>query len=109
MNLSGYCGTDRASSLENMRSISVYCFILSHNGPAISWKSKKHSSVALSICAAEHMALSVAFQEVSYLRKCFNDIIQSEFEPVKIKNDNQGATTLVKNLVNPLSIGVSLI
>ena len=73
--------------------------MLSDNGPAISWKSKKQSSVALSTCKADYMALSVARQEVAYLTQFLKDVIQHEFVPVNITNNNQGAIVLVKNPV----------
>ena len=99
LNLSEYCDADSASSLENRQSILGYCFVLSDNGPAISWKSKKQSSVALSTCKADYMALSVARQEVAYLTQFLKDVIQHEFVPVNITNNNQGAIVLVKNPV----------
>lgn len=40
-----------------------YCVILNQNGPLISWKSKRRSTVALSTCEAEYMALATTVQE----------------------------------------------
>ena len=99
LNLFAFCDADWASTLDNRRSISGYCFMLSANGPAISWKSKKQKSVALSTCEAEYMALSATCQEVAYLCRLLKDIVKRDFEPVTIKNDNQGAIALCKNPV----------
>lgn len=54
-----YSNADWASDLEERRSTTGYCFSLTRDGPLISWKSKKQSTVALSTCEAEYMALAV--------------------------------------------------
>ena len=71
--------------------------MLPDNGPAISWKLKKQSSVALSTCKVEYITFSVAFQEVAYLTLFLKDDSQCEFVPVNIKSNNQGTIALVKN------------
>ena len=43
------------------------CFSLNRAGPLISWKSQKQSTVALSSCEAEYIALAAAVQEGMYL------------------------------------------
>lgn len=45
---------DLASPLDYGRSTPDYCFMLSQNGPVISWKSKKQSSVAFSTNETEY-------------------------------------------------------
>ena len=42
-------------------------FSLNRAGPLISWKSQKQSTVALSSCEAEYIALAAAVQEGMYL------------------------------------------
>ena len=79
--------------------ICIICIMLSKNGPVISWKSKKQNSVALSTCEAEYMSLSATCQEAAYLCQLLKDILKQTFEPVVIKNDNQGAIALCKNPV----------
>jgi len=62
-----FCDAKWASSLDVRWSISGYCISVSPEGPPVSWKSKKQTSVALSICEVEYMSLSFACQEVKYL------------------------------------------
>ena len=66
-----------------------YCFM----------KSNKQSSVALSTCKAEYMALSGACQEFAYLTQFMKDVVQCKYVPVKIKNNDQDAIAFIKNPV----------
>ncbi|CAB3992127.1 Hypothetical predicted protein, partial [Paramuricea clavata] len=59
LSMHGYCDADWGSS-EDRKSITGYVFKLSKDGPAISWKSRKQPTVALSTCEAEYMALAAA-------------------------------------------------
>ena len=66
LRLIGYSDSDWASSAEDRRSTSGYCYSLSESGPLISWKSRKQPVVALSTCEAEYIALAAAVQEMLY-------------------------------------------
>ena len=99
LRINAFCDADWASSLQDRHSISGYVISLSESGPPISWKSKKQSSVALSTCEAEYMALSITCQETVYLTRLLNELLPSKLQPAIIKNDNQGALALVKNPV----------
>ena len=57
----GYSDADWAGDLDDRKSTSGYIFHT--GGAAVSWKSKKQSSVALSTAEAEYMALASAAQE----------------------------------------------
>lgn len=99
LRLHAFCDADWASSLADRRSVTGYFVCLNENGPPVSWKSKKQASVALSTCEAEYMALSATCQEVTYLSRLTNEMILHEMDSAIIKNDNQGALSLVKNPV----------
>ena len=97
----GYSDADWASSTDDRRSTTGYCFSLTKTGPLISWKSRKQRTVALSSCEAEYMALSATVQESLYLIQLLKDIsCEYQFGPPVIFGDNQGAIALSKNPVN---------
>lgn len=101
LKLIGYSDADWASSEDDRRSTSGYCFSLNEKGPLISWKSRKQSTVALSSCEAEYIALAAAVQESLYLRQLLCDIgHKDQDEPVLIFEDNQGTIALAGNPVN---------
>ncbi|KAL9966545.1 hypothetical protein ACROYT_G024633 [Oculina patagonica] len=99
LTLIGYSDADWASSTDDRRSISGYCFSLNKAGPLISWKSRKQPTVALSSCEAEYIALAAAVQEGMYLIQIVNDVGEVN-DPVLIFEDNQGTIALSMNPVN---------
>ena len=68
-------------------------------GGAITWSSRKQSSVALSTVEAEYMALSVATQEAIWLRQLQEELGVTEPGPTLIYEDNQGAISMANNPV----------
>ncbi|PIK35794.1 hypothetical protein BSL78_27381 [Apostichopus japonicus] len=72
LRLLAYSDSDWASSVEDRRSTTGYCFSLTGDGPLVSWKSKKQPTVALSTCEAEYMALAATTQESLYLTQLLN-------------------------------------
>ena len=96
LGLIGYADADWANS-NDRKSMTGYCFMMSENGPAISWKTQKQTSTALSTCEAEYMALSAASQEAIYLIRIYENLTGKNCSPVKIFGDNQGSLALVKN------------
>ena len=99
LKLIGFCDSDYANG-NDRKSISGYCFRLSSNGPMIIWRSKKQTTVALSTCEAEYVALTAAVQEANFLQQLFSDMTFSQKLPVEIYCDNNAAISLAKNPVN---------
>ena len=102
--LNGFSDADWGTSLDR-RSTSGFYFSLCVNGPALSWKTKKQSTVALSSCESEYMALCATTQEAIYLSNLlhdFNSVVHksAERKSVIINVDNQGAIALAKNPVH---------
>ena len=97
LNLTGYSDADWAGDTEDRKSTSGYVFMMS--GSAVSWRSKKQSSVALSTAEAEYVALSCAAQEAMWLRQLFSNLLQDYklSEPTTIYEDNQSAICMAKN------------
>lgn len=100
LNLIGFSDADWASSVEDRRSTTGYCFSLTKQGPAISWKTKKQPTVALSTCEAEYIGLATATQESIYLTQLVNGMDNRIHSCAEIHGDNQGAIALCKNPVN---------
>ena len=96
----GYSDSDLASSKEDRKSTTGFCFTLNSEGPMISWKSKKQQTVALSSCEAEYMALTAATQEAIFLSNLAEEFGIVTDSPTRIFGDNQGSIALVKNPVN---------
>ena len=99
LRIHAFCDADWASSTDDRRSITGYHISLTEHGPPISWKSKKQTSVALSTCEAEYVSLSITCQETIYLARLVNELTEHDLQPTIIKNDNQGALSLIKNPV----------
>ena len=70
------------------------------SGAAISWLRKKQATVALSTLEAEYIALSLAAQEITWLRKLLSEFGVKFDGPTMLMEDNQGATAIAKNPVN---------
>ena len=93
----GYSDADWAGDVQDRRSTSGNVFLL--GGGAITWSSRKQSSVALSTVEAEYMALSVATQEAIWLRHLQEELGVTNTGPTLIYEDNQGAISMAKNPV----------
>lgn len=106
--LVGYSDADYAGDRDSRRSTSGFVFMLA--GGPITWASRKQTSVALSTCEAEYMAMSKASTEAMWLRKLLHEVdFSTPSTPpqtnlgIKIKPmlyaDNQGAIALTENPV----------
>ena len=97
-NVHGYCDADWGSS-EDRKSITGYVFKICEDSSAVSWKSRKQPTVALSTCEAEYMALAAAIQESKFLRNLLTELYVLCSVPTTIFCDNQSAIFLSKNPV----------
>ena len=96
ISLLGYVDADWAGDVNDRRSVSGYTFVMA--GAAISWSSKKQTSVALSSTEAEYMAAAAAAKEATWLQILFSEIEPSLTRmPIKLLIDNQSAMSLAKN------------
>ena len=92
-----YCNADWASDPNDQKSISGYTAILS--GAAISWSSKKQTTISLSSTEAEYVAAAHAAQEAIWIHIFFSEIGHPLKEPIKFYVNNQSAIKLVENPV----------
>ena len=87
--LYGYTDADWGQDSADRKSISGYVFLIS--GGAVSWSSKKQTSVALSTMEAEYMALCHTSKDAIWLRTLLSDLTFPQAEPTTIFCDNQAA------------------
>ena len=83
----GFEDSDWAGCPDTRRSTSGWVLML--NGAAVSWKSKRQPTVALSSAEAEYIAGSSLVQEVIYLRKLLNNLGFPQTSPTVIYADNE--------------------
>ncbi|XP_067933781.1 uncharacterized protein [Watersipora subatra] len=93
-NLTGYCDSEWAGDEESRRSTTGYMFTL--GSAPISKRTRKQSTVALSSCEAEYIALAEAVKEMIYQHEFCILLGHSIAQPPKtlIYCDNQGAIAL---------------
>jgi len=85
----GYSDSDWAGDIKDRKSTSGYAFILGN--AAISWSSRKQSTITLSSTKAEFIAASAATQKAIYLRQIFKDLKRNVQVPMTLRMDSQGA------------------
>lgn len=93
--ITGYSDSDWGGDLDDRKSNTGYVFKM--NGGAISWASRKQSTVALSSTEAEYMALTQAIQEAMWLKQLDEDLFEKKSEPIIIHCDNSSAIQLANN------------
>ena len=91
---SGYADAAFANQ-DNCKSTSGYVFIAS--GGAITWRSKKQTTVALSSTEAKYIALAEAAHEACWLRHLYNELGYPQKLPTLIRGDNNGSIAMAKN------------
>eukprot|EP00965_Chrysotila_dentata_P050336 1667603-Pleurochrysis_carterae.AAC.1 len=72
-------------------------WVFTYGKAAISWSSKKQSSVALSSCEAEIVAASEAAKKAVYLRTLFAELGLQQSSPTPLSMDNKSAIDLAYN------------
>jgi len=90
-----YSDANWAENREDRKSNSgYYCSI---NGGAISWSCRKQTSVALSSCEAEYIALSETCKEVEWLKRVAKDMDIKVADNSLVFTDSQSAIAMVQN------------
>ena len=94
--LVGYCDADWAQDKDCKRkSTSGYVFVLC--GGAISWQSKKQSTIALSSTEAELMAITSSTKELLWFRHHLRGLGLSHTQPTTLLVDSQCALDIANN------------
>lgn len=93
--LVGYTDADFARDVVTRRSTTGYVFRIG-NG-AITWRSQRQPTVALSTTEAEFMAISDGIKESIWLRQLLKDIGYEQTDATKLMVDNISAIRLVQN------------
>ncbi|KAL3678507.1 hypothetical protein R1sor_021463 [Riccia sorocarpa] len=91
--LYGYSDADWAGEIDERKSTSGHCFIIT--GGAVSWSSKRQKTSALSSTEAEYVAMAAAAAEGVWLRQLLEDIQLGDSQPTTIHCDNMSALALV--------------
>jgi hypothetical protein len=70
------------------------------NGNAVSWVSKKQTTVALSSAEAEYMAISATVQEIKWISQLMEELGLNTVKPSTLYCDNQAAIAISNNDVH---------
>ncbi|KAB2608298.1 hypothetical protein D8674_011466 [Pyrus ussuriensis x Pyrus communis] len=95
--LIGYCDSDWAGSIDDMKSTSGYAFSLGSG--VFSWASVKQNTVALSTAEAEYVSAAGATSQAKWLRFVLEDFGEEQVEPTVLMCDNTSAIAIAKNPV----------
>ncbi|KAB2625790.1 hypothetical protein D8674_017450 [Pyrus ussuriensis x Pyrus communis] len=95
--LIGYCDSDWAGSIDDMKSTSGYAFNLGSG--VFSWASVKQNTVALSTAEAEYVSAAEATSQAKWLRFVLEDFKEEQVEPTVLMCDNTSAIAIAKNPV----------
>jgi transposase InsO family protein len=95
--LSVYSDADYAGDMKSRKSTSGV--LAQYNGGAVTWSSKKQSSVALSTTESELMAACEAAKEIVWLSRLYGEITTVVLQPPSLFVDNQSAIKLIRNPV----------
>ena len=87
-----FCDADWASDTTNRKSVSGY--VITMAGGAVSWSSKKQTSVALSTAEAEYVAATHVAKQVLWQRSLFTELDFDIPTTSTIFTDNQAAISI---------------
>lgn len=93
--ITGFVDSDWGRCVIDRRSYTGYAFTFSN--AAISWKSQKQKTVALSSTEAEYMGISEAIKEAIHLRTFLKELGLDDLSKITLYNDNRGAGLLAEN------------
>lgn len=94
-NLVGYTDADWAADVDSRKSVTGYVFVMA--GGAVSWKSSKQQTVALSSTEAEYIALASTTQEALWLLQLCTELgIVKKGATCTLYCDNQSAIKLAE-------------
>jgi hypothetical protein len=92
--LHGYADAAYANT-DNFKSTSGYVFLM--GGGAMTWRSKKQTTIALSSTEAKYVALCEAGCEACWLRNLMEELGKPQLSPTLIKGDNNGSIAMARN------------
>jgi hypothetical protein len=84
---------------DKINSYSYFAYLVLLGDSLISWKSKKHPTVASSTTEAEYTALYEGGREAIWIRRLLQSLNISHSGPLPILCDNQAAIAIAKNTV----------
>jgi hypothetical protein len=90
----GYADTMYANT-DDLKSMSGCVYMAA--GGAVTWRSKKQATIALSSTEAEYVALSEAGQEACWLKNLYEELGYIPKEPILIRGDNDESIAMAKN------------
>ena len=97
--LEGYTDSDWAGDVDSRKSTGAYVMLIGEG--AVSWKSKRQDSVALSSTEAEYMASTQAAKEVLWIKDFMGELGMPQ-GTVSVFTDNQSS---IKAMRNPVGHG----
>lgn len=76
---------------------STFGWLVQLEESTISWRAKRHETVALSTTEAEYTALSQCARELAWIRSLFSELQLPLNIPILLNGDNQGSLKLCRN------------
>ena len=95
--LTGYCDSDYAGDLDDIKSTSWYIFLL--GSKPISWNCNKQKVIALSSCEAEYISSRSVVCQGIWIRKFMHELIGDHMEKFDLCIDNKSSIEISQNLV----------